>query len=134
MTAFDWNIVEMVGIGLGVFIIGIAALIAALALKSTLERVNKTLDEVDRQLEGVGKPVAETLAHIEGIAGTADDTIARIGVAVGSLEGVAGSVTDTTGLVKDAITPAIVNLGATLTGISAGLRRLFSGRMSQDES
>ena len=35
-------------------------------------------------------------------------------------------------LVKDALSPAIINLGATLTGISAGLRRLFSGNNSKD--
>jgi uncharacterized protein YoxC len=135
LSGFDWGIVRDAGIGIGVFgvfLIGIAALIVANALKSTLERVNKTLDEVDKQLDALGVPVSQTLGHVEGIAGAADSAVSRLTVVVDSIEGVAGSVNQTTGLVKDALSPAIINLGATLTGISAGLRRLFSGNNSKD--
>jgi ABC-type transporter Mla subunit MlaD len=101
-----------------------------LALAKTLARVNMTLDEVDRQIAGLGTPVGATLTHVEGIAGTAEETLAKLGKAVASLEGAAGTVSSTTTLTKDALAPAIVNLGATLTGISAGLRRLVTGKDS----
>jgi uncharacterized protein YoxC len=128
----DWSMVSDIGIGVGVFLIGIAALIAGIALRQTLGRVNVTLDEVDRQLAALGKPVGETLEHVGGIANTADATLERLGGVVGSLEEVAGSVSKTAVLAKEAISPAIVNVGATLTGVSAGLRRLVRGRNSMN--
>jgi hypothetical protein len=51
---------------------------------------------------------------------------------VRSLEDVAGSVSKTASLAKDALSPAIVNVGATITGVSAGLRRLVTGRNSRN--
>ena len=117
-----------IGVGLGVLIAGIGIFVAMLALAKMLRRVNTTLDEVDRQLEGMGKPLSETLSHVGGIADTADRTLVRLGRAVGSLENVTESLSQTAQLAKDAISPAIVNFGATLTGVSAGVRRLLTGR------
>ena len=51
-----------------------------------------------------------------GIADTADATVARLGAVVGTLESVAGGVGNTAKLATDAVTPALVNLGATLSG------------------
>jgi hypothetical protein len=51
---------------------------------------------------------------------------------VGSLETVAASLSNVADLTKDAISPAIVNIGATITGVSAGLRRIVTGRTSND--
>lgn len=133
-TAMDWSIIRDVGVGLGVFLMGVGIFVAMLALAKTLGRVNVTLDEVDRQLDGLGRPVGEALQHVEGIAGTADQTLARLSGVVTSLEGVAGSVSQTADLTKDALSPAIVNVGATITGVSAGLRRLVTGRKSADET
>lgn len=131
---FDWSIVREVGIGVGVLLMGIGVLAAGLGLAKTLGRVNLTLDEVDKQIAGLGTPVGETLEHVEGIAGTADETLARIGAAVGTLEGAANSVSQTATLAKDAISPAIVNVGATLTGVSAGLRRLVLGKSNTERT
>ena len=130
---FDWKIVLDAGVGIGVLLVGIAALIGGMALAKTLGRLNLTLDEVDRQMSNLGQPVGETLKHVGGIADTADKTLARLGGVVQSLEDVAGSVSETAGLAKEALSPAIVNIGATIAGISAGLRRLVSGRTSPDE-
>jgi len=47
---------------------------------------------------------------------------------------VATSVSQTADLAKDAISPAIVNVGATLAGVSAGLRRLVTGKNSSGQS
>ena len=47
---------------------------------------------------------------------------------VGTLESVAGGVGNTAKLATDSVTPALVNVGATLSGITAGLRRLVGGR------
>jgi len=79
-------------------------------------------------LGAVAAPIVATLRHVDGIADTADVTIARLGGVVGSLESVAAGVSKTSALATNAVAPTIVNLGATLTGISAGLRRLVTGK------
>ena len=117
-----------VAAGIGVLLIGIAILIVCSAVAGTLKRVNLTLDVVDRQVDALSAPVAQALGHVGGIADTADRTIARLGNVVGTLEGVAGGVVKTSGLASDAVNPAIVNIGATLTGLTAGIRRFVSGK------
>ena len=129
---FDWAAVLDVGAGLGVFVAGIGIFVGMRAWAKTMARVNVTLDEVDRQLDGMGKPLAQVLGHVGGIADTADQTLARLTGVVQSLESVANSIAQTAQTTKDAVSPAIVNAGATISGISAGLRRLFMGKQ-QDE-
>lgn len=132
MTGIDWTIVLDAGVGVGVLLMGIGIFIAMLALAKTLGRVNGTLDEVDAQIGNLGRPVGEALEHVGGIAGTADKTVARLSGVVQSLEDVAGSVAKTASLTREALAPSIVNVGATITGVSAGLRRLVAGRNSTD--
>ncbi len=134
MTGTDLSWIMYVGVGVGVLLAGIGILWAMIAFAKTLGRVNVTLDEVDRQISTLSKPVNDTLGHVGGIADTADQTLARLGGVVKSLEDVAGSVSETASLTKDALQPAIVNVGATITGVSAGLRRLVTGRKSAGES
>jgi ABC-type transporter Mla subunit MlaD len=133
-ASFDWSIVIDVGVGVGVLLMGIGIFVAMLALAKTLGRVNGTLDEVDKQIAGLGTPVGETLAHVEGIVGTADAALTHLGGAVRSLEEAAGSASHAAQLTKDAISPAIVNVGATLTGVTAGLRRLVMGKNSHSRT
>ncbi len=130
----DWPSVLDVGAGIGIFLVGAGIFVAMVALARLFARVGKTLDEVDRQIAGIGKPVGEALEHIEGISATADETLARLGGAVGALESVAKGVSGTTALVRQAISPAIVNIGATLSGLSAGLRRLVTGKSVREGS
>ena len=128
-TPMDWpHLIFSVGAGVGVLLIGIGILAACLAVAATLRRLNTTFDEVDRQIAALSAPVAETLGHVGGIADTADVTIARLGAVVGTLETVAAGVAKTSHLANDAVAPAIVNVGATLTGITAGLRRFVTGK------
>ena len=96
-----------------------------------MRRLNGTLDEIDKQIGALSAPVAETLSHVGGIADTADATVARLSGLVGSLETVAGQVVKTSDLANRAVAPAIVNVGATLTGISAAVRRLVTGRRAK---
>ncbi len=132
-SEIDWpHLVFSVGAGLGVLFIGIGILVVCSAIANVLRRLNGTLDEVDKQIGALGAPVAETLSHVGGIADTADSTVARLGELVGSLEVVAAQVVKTSDLAGRAVSPAIINVGATLTGISAGLRRLLTGRRSND--
>ncbi len=126
-TGFDWSAFLDVAGGIGAFLLGLGVFIAMTALARTFARVNKTLDGVDEQIASLGKPVSETLAHVGGIADTADRTLARLSAVVGSLEQVAGTAANTAKLTQDALSPAIVNVGATIGGISAGLRRLVRG-------
>ena len=116
-------------VGVGALLVGVGVLIGMLALAKTLQRLNVTLDGVDRQLELLGEPVAKTLGHVDARARNQ-----RLGGVADALEGVAGSVSQTAALAKDAVSPAIVNVGATITGISSGLRRLVTGKNSTDQS
>ena len=132
-SGFNWAIIIDVGVGVGVLLMGIGVFTVCSALARTFARLNGTLDEVDRQISALSVPVVATLGHVNGIADTADATVARLGAVVGTLEGVAGGVGNTAKLATDAVTPALVNLGATLSGITAGLRRLV-GKKRANES
>ena len=90
-----WSIAWSVGIGVGSILIGLGIFILCVRAGSLLVRIGRTLDEVDRQIPVISAPIATTLAHVGGIADTADSTIARLGVAVGQLEGVAAGATRT---------------------------------------
>jgi hypothetical protein len=131
-SGFNWAIIIDVGVGVGVFLMGVGIFMVCSALARTFARLNGTLDEVDRQISALSVPVVATLGHVNGIADTADATVARLGAVVGTLEGVAGGVGNTAKLATDAVTPALVNLGATLSGVTAGLRRLV-GKKRKDE-
>jgi ABC-type transporter Mla subunit MlaD len=108
-------------------LIGIGILVVCTAIAGLLKRLNATLDGVDKQVGALSAPVVETLGHVGGIADTADSTIARLGAVVLTLETLAAGVSKTSSLASDAVAPAIVNLGATLTGVTAGLRRFVMG-------
>ena len=99
--------------GVCVLLAGIGVFVGMLSLAKTLARLRTTLDEVDRQLENVSTPVRSSLAHVDG--------------ATKSLEQTAGTLSRTADLAKSAVVPSIVNVGATLGGITAGLRRLVTG-------
>jgi ABC-type transporter Mla subunit MlaD len=133
LTTFDWTAFIDVAGGVGAFLAGLGIFIAMLALARTLRRLNRTLDGVDEQVAALGKPVSETLAHVGGIADSADQAIARLSGVVDSLEQVAGSVAGTAKLTQEALSPAVVNVGATLGGITAALRRLVRGDGRQTE-
>ncbi len=126
-TGFNWSAFLDVAGGVAAFLVGLAIFIALLAVARTLRRLDKTLDGVDEQVAALGRPVSETLAHVGGIADTADRTIARLAGVADSLERIAASISHTAKLTSDALSPAIVNVGATLGGVSAGLRRLVRG-------
>jgi len=117
-----------IGAGIGVLLIGIAIFVLCQALAGTLRRLDKTLDEVDRQIAALSAPVAETLGHVGGIADSADAVVARLAGVVALLETIAGAAGKTTSLAGEALRPVIVNVGATLTGVTAGLRRLVNGK------
>jgi hypothetical protein len=120
-----------IGVGAGVLLIGIGIFVVCTALAKLFARLNGTLDEVDRQIAALSPPVVEMLGHVGGVAGSADATVARLGAIVGTLEGVAGNVGGTAKLATEAVRPALINVGATLTAITAGLRRLVNGREAE---
>jgi uncharacterized protein YoxC len=130
-NGFDWDIVLDVGVGVGVLLFGISVIIACVQIKKTLSRLDTTLDLVDAQIADLKAPVRETLDHVGGIANTADGALARLSVAVDSLEKVASAVSSTADATKNAITPTIVNVGATLGGVSAGVRHFFTAKNSE---
>jgi hypothetical protein len=127
-SGFNGTIILDILVGVGALLIGIGIFMVCSSLSKVLTRLNGTLDEVDRQIGALSVPVVATLEHVGGIADTADATVARLGSVVATLEGVAGTVGNTAKLATDAITPGLVNLGSTVTGVTAGLRRLVTGR------
>jgi uncharacterized protein YoxC len=126
--SLNWSIILYVGVGLGVLLAGVGILFACVRLGNTFLRLHRTLDEVERQLGTLSVPVAQTLSHVGGIADTADVTLAKLSGVVGQIEKVAGSVARTSTLAQDALAPSIVNLGSTVSGVTAGLRRLARGK------
>jgi uncharacterized protein YoxC len=102
--------------GVGALLVGIGVLVGMLALAKTLARLRATLDEVDRQLDSIGEPVRNTLAHVDGVTKSLEDT--------------AGTLSRTADLTKRAVAPGIVNVGAVIAGVTAGLRRLVTGKTS----
>jgi uncharacterized protein YoxC len=101
-------------VGVGALLIGIGVMVGMVALAKTLARLRVTLDEVDRQLASIGPPVRNTLTHVDEVTKSLEDT--------------AGTLSRTADLTKSAVVPAIVNIGATIGGITAGLRRLVTGK------
>ncbi|MBV9233184.1 MAG: hypothetical protein JO030_04015 [Candidatus Eremiobacteraeota bacterium] len=100
--------------GIGALLVGLGVFLGGLALAKTLSRLRETLDGVDRQLESVGTPARGALGHVEGVTK--------------SLEHTAGTISRTVDLTRSAIVPSIVDVGATLSGVTAGLRRLVTGK------
>lgn len=121
-----------IGVGLGVLLIGVGVLVVCSALARLLGRLNGTLDEIDRQIAALSAPVVETLEHVGAITDSADKIVARLGAAVSNLEGVAASVSETAKLASETVAPALVNIGATLTEVTAGLRGLVNGHRAKD--
>jgi len=116
-----------IAVGLGVLLIGIGFLYASIQLGRVLTRLSMTLDEVDRQIATLGVPLAKTLDRVSGIATTADQTLDRAKSAVGQLERVAATLAKGANLISAAVEPAVVTLGSTIAGITAGLRRIVRG-------
>lgn len=100
-----------IGVGIMSVLIGLGVFIVCVRAGGLLGRIDKTLDEVDRQIPLLSAPIATTLTHVGGIADTADATIARLGVAVGQLETVAAGATRTAN-----------TIGAVVSSVAAGIR------------
>jgi uncharacterized protein YoxC len=101
-------------VGVGALLVGIGVLVSGLALAKMLTRIRTTLDGVDRQLENVGPSMSSTLAHADGLTK--------------SLESAADTLSKTADLTKSAVAPSIINIGAMLGGVTAGLRRFVTGK------
>ena len=120
MSSMEWGtvVLDVLG-GIAALLVGMGVFIACLALAKTLVRVRATLDEVDRQLAGIGAPVTSTLSRVDELTK--------------SLEETAGTVSRTVDLTRSAVVPGIVNVGAAIAGVTAGLRRLVTGKDSKDQ-
>jgi len=114
LSSTDGSLVLDVLVGVGALLVGIGVFVGMLALAKTLGRLRITLDAVDRQLENIGPPVTNTLAHVDEVTRSLEDT--------------ADTLSRTADLTRSAVVPAIVNIGATLGGVTAGLRRLVTGK------
>lgn len=114
MSSTDYGVLvlDVLG-GVAALLIGIGVFAAMMAIAKTLARVRTTLDGVDRQLENLGTPVTSTLTRVDEVTK--------------SLESTAGTLAKTADLTKSAVVPAIINIGATLSCITATVRRLITG-------
>ncbi len=115
MTTTEYGTLTLdVLVGAGVFLIGLGVFVGMLALARELSRFRASLDEVTKQIQSLREPVTNTLAQVD-----------KVTTSVG---GTADAVSKTVELTRTAVTPAIVNLGAVIGGVSAGLRRLVTGK------
>jgi hypothetical protein len=112
-TVWGPLVLDVLG-GVGALLVGIGVFVGMLALAKTLARVRVTLDAVDRQLENIGPPMTNTLTHV--------DEVTR------SLEETTGTFSRIADLTRSAVEPALINTGAALSGVTAGLRRLVTGK------
>jgi uncharacterized protein YoxC len=119
LSSTEWGslILDLLG-GIAALLVGTGIFVACVALAKTLSRVRTTLDEVDRQLAGIGAPVTSTLSRVDELTKTLEQT--------------AGTVSRTVDLTRGAVVPGIVNVGAAIAGVTAGLRRLVTGKESKD--
>ncbi len=112
-TEYGSLILDVLG-GIAALLVGLGAFLGGLALAKTLARLRETLDRLDSQLDAVGTPARSALGHVDGVTQ--------------SLEHTAGTISRTVDLTRSALVPSIVNVGATLGGVTAGLRRLVTGK------
>jgi hypothetical protein len=101
-------------VGVGALLVGIGVFVGMLAFTKALKRLSATLDAIDRQVQHIGTPVSSTFAHVDDAAK--------------SLGNSAATVSQTVELTRSALVPTIVNLGAAMSGVTAGLRRLVTGK------
>jgi uncharacterized protein YoxC len=104
--------------GIGALLIGIGVLIGSLAIARELSQFRATLKQVVDEIDQIREPVTNTLGQIDKLTKSVQSTV--------------DSVSETVDLTKDAVTPGIVNVGAAVSGLSAGLRRLVSGKDRND--
>jgi uncharacterized protein YoxC len=116
-TEYGVLILDVLG-GVGALLIGIGVLIGSLAIARELTHFRATLKQMVDEIDQIREPVTNTLAQVDKL--------------VKSAQGTVDSVSQTADLTKTAVTPAIVNVGATVSGLSAGLRRLVSGKDRND--
>ncbi len=112
MTLDVAALIREILVGVGVLLVGLGIFILCTKIGAVLTRLLGTLDVIDREVVALSAPVTTTLAHVGGIAGTADTTIARLGTAVGRLEDIATSASSTANLI-----------GTTVAGVASGLRK-----------
>jgi len=110
LSADWWSVTWSVGIGVGVFLIGLGVFVLCVRAGGLLARLGKTLDEIDRQIPALSAPIATTLTHVGGIADTADATIARLGAAVAQLENVAAGATKTANQIGNVVNSVASNV------------------------
>lgn len=131
MTGLDASAYREMLVGGGLFFLfvclGFGVLMISRRIAGVLQRVDIMIGDVDKQIGTLSEPIVDTLSHVGGIADTADIAVAKLGKIVGTLESVAGSVGKTANLAQNAVAPSLVNFGATLTGITAGVRRIIHG-------
>ncbi len=128
-TSFaDWSLVLNVGVGLGVFLMGVGIFWLCVRVAKAVTQATATLAALEQQVATLTPAVGETLAHLGGIASTADSTLTRLTSVVEAVEGLAGGVVKTANAAQDAVNPAVTNLGAVLTTLSARLRSFVGAR------
>ncbi len=115
------------GVGGGVFLAGLALIIAAIALARTFGRLNKTLEVVDSQLGDIGPAAASTLQHVSGAASGAEQTVAHLATAAKSLEGAASALAQTAELSKSAVVPGVTSFGESINIVADRLKRFVGG-------
>ena len=98
-------------------VLGVAALLVALALCSVLLRVHRTLGVMERTLETADEAMQELVPEMRGSLGNVNDIAAGVNLALRSAESGAGRLT---GEVSTVAQSASLNAAATAHGVRVG--------------
>jgi methyl-accepting chemotaxis protein len=121
--------------------IGAAALIIAIGLAYLCARLARFIDhrdvtmgKVDVLLDGLQKPVLDTLDHVGGVAGSVDEMVARVDRVTQTLEQTANSVAKAADAAQSAVSPTVANVVGVVAGISKGAQKFFRSRQGNGAS
>jgi uncharacterized protein YoxC len=116
---------------------GAAALIIAISLAYALVRLARVMDQTSdtvgkmvQVLDGLQKPVTDTLDHVSGVAGNVDAMVGRIDRVTQQLEQAASGVAKAADAAQSAVSPAVAGVVGVVAGISKGAQQFFRSRQS----
>jgi len=115
--------------------IGIACLMVALGvgfvcwrLSQVLVRADGTLGKVERQLDSIQRPIAETVEHVGGVAANVDAMVGRVSRITEAAEKAADAIAKSADAAQSKISPALLSFVGVLAGVSEGAKSFFRPR------
>jgi uncharacterized protein YoxC len=116
--------------GVAALIIAIGLAYVCLRLGGVLDQTSEKLGKVEQVLDGLQKPVTDTLGHVSGVAGSVDAMVGRIDRVTQQLETAASGVAKAADAAQSAVSPAVAGVVGVVAGISKGAQQFFRSRQN----